>query len=329
MKRLIGVLLVFVLSAGIIAPALAEDTAPVTENMGAGKKFAEKRKEIQEKFREKKENWKEFREKIREHRKEVIEIKKERYEERKELYKTIRERGLNDTEVFNSAKEFIISGIDLAIEHLNEFESRAVNLNLSEEEEQLLIENAETIKAVLEDHRAEIDNATTPQELRDAHKAFLEDWKLIRAKMHALAGLAMAFKLDDVTAGAQERTSLIEEKLNQLEERGVDVSKARDALARYEERIANAQGSIEEAVEKFQQALDAEIYEEAHGFVVEGKNALMDGMNEIKHSFVDLKNTFKEVLKSARDFAKEMREERKGNEGSGEAVNNDETEGGQ
>ena len=321
MKALTGVLLAGLLLLAVMMPAMAEDTNNENKTALESKKFEEKRKEIREKLREKKEKWREFRERIREAREHFMKIKRERYEERKKIYEMIRERGLNDTEVFNAAKDFLVSGIDLAISHIEVYEKRVVNLNLSDEREQRLIEEAEALKAALEDWRTAINESRTPQELRENHRAFVEDWKLIKVKIHALVGLAMAYKLERVADTAQKRVSLIHGKLDTLEERGADVSKAREMLSECSKTVIDAKRKIDTAISKFETVLNTSNADDAKELIHEGKDTLKDGIKDLRHSFVELKSTFKEAIKSARGLAKEHRKEmRVTNEGNVSAI---------
>lgn len=278
-----------------------------------GKEIAEKKREEREEMREEmKERWekrkeeiKEYRERLKErveHIKEMKERYRERYEEEKEYYERIKHRGLNDPEAFRFAKGFVVDGIGFAVAHLDMLEARVIALNLTDNTTAELLNDIDTIKASLEEWRMVINNSTTPEELRNNVNAFREEWQLIKIKIQAVVAKVVALKFEEVIEKAESRTWIIEDKIAKLEEFGLETTEIREAYQEYLNGLAEAKNSILEALQHFENAINADSYEVAKEEYKAGREAYQDAKEKFSDTMDELRDVFKEYAKKMREM---------------------------
>ncbi|WP_456478064.1 hypothetical protein [Geoglobus ahangari] len=268
-----------------------------------GKEFAEKRKELQERWKERLEEIKEYRERIKdrnEHIREMKERYKEKYMEEREKYEQLKHRGLDDPEVFNYARGFVVNGIGFAIAHLDSLENRVIAMNLSDDRTAEILGDIDVLKVTLEEWKAVINNSTTPEELRENVKEFREEWQLIRIKINAVTSKVVALKFEEVIEKAENRTWMIEDKIAALKELGVDTSEIEEAYHEYLSGLAEAKGKITEALQHFENAINANTYSVAKEEYEEGKDAYHEAIDKFKDTMDELRDVFKEYAERMR-----------------------------
>lgn len=270
-----------------------------------GREIAEKkREEMKEMLKERKEKIREYRERLKEreeHVKEMREKYKDRYEREKEMYERVKHRGLGDPEAFRYAKGFVVDGIGFAYAHIELLEAKIIAMNLSDNTTAELLSEIEQLKTNLEEWKATIKNSTTPEELRNNVKAFREEWELTRVKIQAIVSKVVALKFEEVIEKAENRSWIIEDKIAKLEELGLDTSEIREAYQDYLDGLSEAKVKIEEAIQHFDNAINATSYEEAK----EEYKAGREYYHEAKEKFSDTMSELKDVFK---EYARKMRE---------------------
>ncbi|AIY89698.1 hypothetical protein [Geoglobus acetivorans] len=267
--------------------------------------LTEKRHEMRERWKERMEEIKEYRERMKERMEHVREVKEEhrmKYMEEKERYERMKHRGLEDPEVFNTAKGFVVNGVGFAIAHLDELENRVIAMNLSDNATAELLGDIEAIKETLYGWELVFNNSTTPQEFRDNVLAFREEWSLQRVKINAVTSKVVALKFLEVIEKAENRTWIIEDKITKLEEIGADTTEIEEAYLEYLEALSEAKDSITLALQHFDNAINSDNYEMAIEELKEGKELYHEAIEEFRDSMMELRDVFKEYAENIREL---------------------------
>ncbi len=172
----------------------------------------------------------------------------------------------------------------------------------------------------LSELRAEVEAATTKEEIKDAAKSLRREWKGIKKESDASSGDILSHRFSFAVKRAESLERKLERTLDRLESKGHDVSSVSAQVISFHSHIDKAAELAKEARVKFGQGKTEDDIKKGHSLLVEAHT-------ELKLAHQDLKNIIRSLkINAGADGEAEVEaiSEDSGNEESEEQEENDE-----
>ena len=245
--------------------------------------------------------------------KERLQDARDRYDKAKKRYQTAKEnfleakerfqdfRELSEEEQITAAKDFLAHAGEIIIEDLEKIKAKAAeNDDLTEEEYDKIIVDADARIAEVKEAMAQVEAAATKEEVKEAGKEIIKSWERVRAHIKLHVGEMVSSKVGEIIQRSEQLEKKMETVLLEMEEKGIDVADLDAKLDAFSEKIDEARtkydrakalfeeakdmikedGLTEEAKEKARQA--HELAKEAHAALKEAHSKLMEILREVK-----------------------------------------------
>ncbi|MBI5065813.1 hypothetical protein HZA97_06255 [Candidatus Woesearchaeota archaeon] len=258
---------------------------------------------------EAKELRKEARENVRDERKAEREKVKEEYQKIKEAHKEVNERlkearaelqacktgeqtdqckDLRQKLVDNS-KEFLTSTNEKIRALIAQAKERIQNSELSEERKAALLEKLDARVTKLDDLAQKVQSSeATKETVREAARLLRQSWLEAKRDIRVSVNRVAANKLRDVIEKTQQVKTNLERMIAKLKEKGKNTEGLETALKNFEERMAKARTTHEEANTLLEENKD-------ESSVDKGAQLVKEAHEELKQAYEDLKTLVKNI----------------------------------
>ncbi|MGC8924123.1 MAG: hypothetical protein ACP5KJ_02950 [Candidatus Micrarchaeia archaeon] len=219
----------------------------------------------------------------------------EQYQEASTKWERSREKfsSLNANEsgpAVDAAKTYVSRLIDLMISHIEKLAEKVDKSTvLSEEDKKVMLSELESEIAGIEALKSDVELAETKAELRDVVKQLKDSWSRSRAVLKKHTGLLLVARFENMVNRFESFLERADKRANQLEQKGYDVSKVREAIANAEQKMAEVRAELELARNAFMEistisGADTN-FQEGHTHLVQARKMLVDEVREVKLAF--------------------------------------------
>ena len=211
----------------------------------------------------------------------------------------------NGAAALQKAKDFLVKADETMIKYLNMLKAKAETVaGITESERQQILNEINSDLAWLEQHKPQIPNATTKEQLTDHGKQMQLHWIKVRIHAKRLAGKILIYRINATIAEGDKIGSDIEARIQKLKDQGKDTSKLETWLADFENNLNLAKQKRDAAIVKYDQIgtagattlsqLNTEL-EEADALLRDGHNFIKDANQYVRAAYKDLKDIAKEL----------------------------------
>ncbi|MGB9635236.1 MAG: hypothetical protein ACPL0A_02040 [Candidatus Micrarchaeia archaeon] len=190
----------------------------------------------------------------------------------------------------DAAKTYVSRLIDLMISHIEKLAEKVDKSTvLSEEDKKVMLSELESEIAGIEALKSDVELAETKAELRDVVKQLKDSWSRSRAVLKKHTGLLLVARFENMVNRFESFLERADKRANQLEQKGYDVSKVREAIANAEQKMAEVRAELELARNAFMEistisGADTN-FQEGHTYLVQARKMLVDEVREVKLAF--------------------------------------------
>ena len=157
----------------------------------------------------------------------------------------------NKTALEDTAREFIKTTISVMISRLETIRTKAEHIRgISESERQTILAEINEDINWLKERQPKIDNAT-PTQIKEEAKIIRSYWKNIKVKIKKETGQILAARITFVITKAENFSTKIASKIDELNAAGKDTSQLEILLDDFNQKIDLAKTKYEAAKEKF------------------------------------------------------------------------------
>ncbi len=274
-----------ILSMSFVVTASAE-TGGVTKTLTAGK-----------------ETYQAYKEKYIE-AKDLYDQAKKQFESAKADYRAAKTKE-KDEALLTATKDYMVKGIDAMIAYIQIIEA---NANLAENKGIAPYDasgNLNKYISDLEQKKAEVQSATTKQQLVDAAKPIKETWLNIRVEVKYYIGYVVNNRLEAFLNKANDVSSKFESEIQKLKSKGIDTTKLESDLATFNDWVSKAEAEYNTAKQSYSTHGGFDSYghvtnlNEADQFLKAANKNIQQANQYLKKARDSFKNTVAE-LKAAR-----------------------------
>jgi|TARA_B100000315_G_scaffold229133_1_gene238512 hypothetical protein len=202
------------------------------------------------------------------------------------------------------AKEFLINGAKMAIEHLNKIKNKVESAeDMDEDKAKEIITEIDTAISKLEDAITQVEAAQSKEDVQEAAKVINNIWKSIKHKEKLHAARLVHAKVWNIIKRSEHLEERLDSALTDMEEKGIDVDDIEAKVDEFSAKIAEAKEKYRKAEELLKQARDLktenpdeeeitkvtelvkeakQLLREAHNAAKEAHQILMDIVRSIK-----------------------------------------------
>lgn len=205
------------------------------------------------------------------------------------------------TALEEKSKTFLTNATEAMIKHLEALKNRAQNMaGISDADRTTIIAEIDEDINWLKDKQPQIATAT-PTQIKEHVKDVRDYWTNVRVTVKKVTGMALAARVNNVLARADNFAAKVSEKITELKSAGKDTAKLEAWLTDYNSKVALAKERYELAKAKFQ-AIKGEPgpdlvneLKEADKFFKEGHQFIKDSNKYIKEAYASLRQIVKEI----------------------------------
>lgn len=245
------------------------------------------------------------------------------------------------------AKEYIINGAQMAIEHLNKIKNKVESAEGMDQEkaDEIVAEIDKTI-AELEDAIDKVRNAETKEEVKEGAKDVAEAWKKIKHAEKVYAERVLHSNMWNIIKKSEQLEKRMEDARDRIDKNGIDVSAFDEKITQFSEKISSAKEKFNESEELLRQAAEMRkenaSNEEIREKVSEANAKLREAHNDIKEAYkifasiirdinarggkITAEDDEVEVVEEVGDDDDEAEEEEQEDDDGDDSQNGDETE---
>lgn len=155
-------------------------------------------------------------------------------------------------ETFEKAKDFLLKADQTTIKYLTMVRKKVEGATgLSDSERQAALNEIDSDIAWLTNKQAEIQAATTREQIVSLAIQVKNHWQNVRAKVKRITGQILASNVNKVISKLEEIGNRIETAINKAKTAGRNTTQAEAWLAEYKKNLDLAKGKYEEAKTKF------------------------------------------------------------------------------
>ncbi len=202
---------------------------------------------------------------------------KERYEEARKNYASAQnqfretkqkledcEEGTEDCSqlkegIREKSKEFLLKAADNIIEHLNKVKANVeANEDLSEEEAAEIIAKMDEMISEIESAKSTIESSEDKEEIIEAAKTLKNAWSRVRKRLSVHSGRIVNSRIGGIVVRIKQLEVKLERILARMEENEIDTTEIQSLIDEFNVKTSDAKSNYESALEKFDEAKDAE-----------------------------------------------------------------------
>lgn len=198
------------------------------------------------------------------------------------------------------AKDYIINGAMMAIEHLNKIKSTVESAEGMDEEtaSEIIAEIDEAI-AELEAAIEKVKGAKTKEEVQEGAKEISKVWGEMKHAQKVHAARVINSGMWNIIKKSEQVIERLEHALQKMDEKGIDVENVDEMVVELYEKISNATSKYDESEELLDQARELKSEdpsdENIRDLVNEARMKLQDAHNDIKDAYQLLPKIIREI----------------------------------
>lgn len=211
----------------------------------------------------------------------------------------------NGADALQKAKDFLVKADEAMIKYLNMLKAKAETVaGITESERQQILSEINSDIAWLEQHKPQIPNATTKEQLTEHGNQMKLHWIKVRVHAKRLAGKILIYRINATIAEGDKIGADVEARIQALKDQGKDTSKLEAWLADFENNLNLAKQKRDAAIAKYDQIgtagattlsqLDAEL-KEADTLLRDGDSFIKDANQYVRAAYKNLKDIAKEL----------------------------------
>ena len=202
------------------------------------------------------------------------------------------------------AKEFLINGANMAIEHLNKIKHKIESAeDMDVDKAQEIIADIDNAISKLDDAIAQVEAAQTKEEIQEAAKVINNVWKSIKHKERLHAARLVHAKVWNIIKRSEHLEERLDAALAKIEEQGIDVGDIDAKLDEFSAKIAEAKEKFENAKELLEEADDLKTESPSE----EEKTAIKELVSEARQLLREAHNDIKEAHQILMDVIQSIR----------------------
>lgn len=262
-------------------------------------KFLEKREITKEMIKEARGKYAEAKQKYAEKKQEGIEARQKFMGKKEAVIQACKESESDDCkakkeEIKTDAKEYVSDIADKIISHLEKLKaSIQSNDKMSEEDAAAAIADIDAKIADVEAAKAKIESAATKEEVIAATKELKDQWNDIQKRVKLHAANTVNANLGNVAERLQQLGTKLNEKVSDMQSKGVDTSKIEPMVSEFNSLVAAADENYSQAQAKFNEAKTGETVDSSK--VQEGIGLFQAANGQLKQAHAKLKDIVKEL----------------------------------
>ncbi len=206
-------------------------------------------------------------------------------------------------EVQEHAKEYLVNGAKMAIEHLNKIKNKVESAeDMDEDKAAEIIAEIDAAIAELEASITELEAATTKEEIQSAAENMNNAWKKIqhREKVHA-AQLVHA-KVWNIVQRSQHMEEKLDSILAEMEEEGIDIDDIDAKVENFSAKIASAKDKHNESKNLLSQAHELKSDDPTEDEITQITELLNESRQLLREAHEDLKDAQKLLMEIIREI---------------------------
>jgi len=255
-----------------------------------------------EKLEKAKEDYKEAKEDYKEVKKEYIDSKKEFADKKEELDKCKDEDSEKCQqlmeEINEKARDFLLATADKILEHLEKVKAKVEgNEELSEEEATEILADLDDMIDEIEASRTTIEFSKNKKEVQDAARTIKHIWERIRGKLAIHTGKIFSSEIGYTIMKMKNVEATLERALARMEENSIDTTEIQLLIDDINELIDQAKDGYSAALDKFEEAAEAEDHEAARALIEEGNRYL----KQVHVSLIEARDILNRVIEMIRN----------------------------
>ena len=200
----------------------------------------------------------------------------------------------NKTALEDTAREFIKTTISVMISRLETIRTKAEHIRgISESERQTILAEINEDINWLKERQPKIDNAT-PTQIKEEAKIIRSYWKNIKVKIKKETGQILAARITFVITKAENFSTKIASKIDELNAAGKDTSQLEILLDDFNQKIDLAKTKYEAAKEKFAAisnlAESDQLFRQGHQFIKEAHSYIKEAYQKLREIVKEIKS---------------------------------------
>jgi len=248
---------------------------------------------------------------------EIHKEKKQIFEEIKEKIKSCKDKDTEECKELRkqadeNAKQFIISGAEKIIEHLNKLKTKIDSSEeINEEKAKEIVSEINLVIEKLEATIKEVENAKTKEEIKESAKKIHIIWKEFSSKERIHTFELVHSKVWNILKRSEHLEKRLENTLSKMKEKGIDISSLDQKVDEFSSKILSAKDKFTQAEEILKQARllgsdqDSTKIKE---LIDKARDLLRQAHNEIKEAHKILQEIIKEIKSKGQEVEKETLE---------------------
>ncbi len=210
---------------------------------------------------------------------------KERYMRDKARLKSHHFGIVINEDTFDEAKEWLLSGDDLAVASLLSIKEKIENSS-SYPEKEVLLEEIDGHIADISAVREKIESATTVEELKNAAKELRKEWIEAKISLKKAIGLRWIYVMERMLDRSEKVAERVQNLINEYKAQGKDVTMLERWLEKFTTDTERAKERLEKAKERL---MELERNRQVNRFLFMEDIALKKSMRYMHHSYLQLK----------------------------------------
>jgi hypothetical protein len=200
-------------------------------------------------------------------------------------------------EIKVKSKEYLLKTADNILKHLNKIKANVeANEDLSEEEAAEIIGKIDEMITEIESAKSTIESSEDKEEIIEAAKTLKNAWSGVRKRLTVHSGRIVNSRIGGIVVRVKQLEVKLERILARMEENEIDTTEIQSLIDEFNVKTSDAKSNYESALEKFNEASDAdgvtakhelgsaghELMKKAHSALQEAQKLLRDIILTIK-----------------------------------------------
>lgn len=194
------------------------------------------------------------------------------------------------------AKAHMLKVEEVIITYLTAMKTKVENMeNIDEEIRQSIITEIDSDINWLQAKQAEINNATTKEDLTSIVTAVKNYWQNIKPKAKRYLGHILVGRINAAISKLENARDTVNNKINLLKENGQDTAKLESLVTDFNSKIDLAKGQLENAKAKFSEISSLQ---EANSLFKQGKDFISSANKYLREAWQTLQSIITELKKN-------------------------------
>lgn len=199
------------------------------------------------------------------------------------------------------AKEYLVNGANMVIEHLNKIKNQIEGSEeIEQEDADEMIENLNNAIVELENAIAQVEAAQTKEEVKKAADIINQAWRRIKHRERLYSARLVNAKVWNILRKSENLEDRLENVLEDMEEQGIEIANITEKVDLFSEYVLGAKNKYANATDLLEEARESaenssELVEQAKELLREAHQALKDAHRMLIEIVQDIKEAGGEI----------------------------------